>query len=116
MLIFIAVICFIIAVAIGAWRQMCMVYELRMPFNNPLIWRHSRFVRVSTWIATAFFSIVFAYIIAMWISTSIGEFTGKFSFGVLLVTRMFASMFIGAFPAIKRCDKFEAKYASQSDD
>jgi hypothetical protein len=52
----------------------------------------------------------------MWISTSIGEFTGKFSFGVLLVTRMFTSMFIGAFPAIKRCDKFEAKYASQSDD
>ncbi len=114
MLFFIAVICFVIAVAIGAWRQMCGVYELRMPHNNPPIWR-SGFVRVSTWIATTFFSIIFAYIIAMWISTSIGELIGKISFGVLLVARIFASMFIGAFNATKRCDEFEAEYLNQSD-
>ena len=114
MLLLAAIISFVIAVAIGAWRQMCMVYELRMPFNNPLIWRHSSFVRISTWIATAFFSIVFAFIIAMWISSSIGEFTGKFSFGVLLVIRMFTSMFIGAFPAVRKCDEFEAKYVNES--
>ncbi len=93
---------------------MCGVYDLRMPLNNPHIWRRG-FVRFTTWIATAFFSIIFAYIIATWISTSIGELIGKFSFGILLAARIFVSMFIGAFPAIERCDNFEADYASQSD-
>ncbi len=114
MLFLTAIISFVIAVAIGAWRQMCGIYEARMPFNNPPMW-HNGFVRISTWIATAFFSIVFAFIIAMWISTSIGEFIGKFSFGVLLITRWYVSMFIGAFPAVKKCDEFEAKYVSQAE-
>ncbi len=115
MLFLTAIISFVIAVAIGAWRQMCGIYEARMPFNNPPMW-HNGFVRISTWLATAFFSIVFAFVIATWISISIGEFTGKFSFGVLLLMRWYVSMFIGAFPAVKRCDEFEAKYVNNSDD
>ena len=115
MLILIAFVCFTISVAIGAWRQMCGIYEVRMPFNVPSAW-HKGFVRISTWVLTAFFSIVFAYIISDWIFVSIGEFIGKFLFGVLLAARWFVSMLFGAFPAIKKSDAFEAEYANKLED
>jgi hypothetical protein len=112
MLILIAIICFVIAVAVGSWRQMCGIYEAKMPYNVPSAW-HNNFIRIGSWIFVAVLSLIFALIISVWIKNSIGEFIGKFSFGVLLVTRWFFSMFIGGFPAVKKVDEFERKYMDE---
>jgi hypothetical protein len=113
MLIVFAVICFILAVAIGSWRQMCGVYELKMPHNNPPIWRNP-FVRIFTWIISTSLSIIFATILAMWISVEVNDWLGKFSFGVLLLIRWVTSLFFGAYPAYKRCEEFQKTYGKGS--
>ena len=109
MLIFIAIIYFITAVAVGAWRQMCGIYEAKLPYNVPSAWRNG-FFRIGSWIFVAVLSIIFAFIFSSWIYYSVGEFIGQFSFGVLLVTRWFFSMFLGGFPAVKKVDEFEKNY------
>lgn len=100
----VAIFSFVIAVLIGAWRQMCCIYENKLPYNLASLWRNTG-IRIGSWMLTAILSIIFAFICASWIIANVGDFIGKFSFGVLLVTRWFASMFIGAFPAIKHCKK-----------
>ena len=87
----IATICFLIAVPIGAWRQSCIIYENYHAFElGPSAWQHKS-VRTITWFISSILSVVFAYIFATWIMNEVNEFAGKFSFGVLLVTRWFAS-------------------------
>ncbi len=109
MLFLLAIICFILAVAIGAWRQMCSVYALHMPFNCPRIWGNI-FFRVGTWFLSTILSIVFALILAMWIMSEVHELFGAFTFGIFLYSRFLISGFWGAYPAIKRCDEFKNKY------
>jgi len=113
MLIVLAIVCFILAVAIGSWRQMCEVYELQMPHNNPPIWNNA-FVRIFTWILSTSLSIIFAMIFAMWISSEVNDWFGKFTFGVFLLIRWLTSAFIGAYPANKRCEEFHNTYGSGS--
>jgi hypothetical protein len=113
MLIVLAIICFILAVAIGSWRQMCDVYQLHMPFNCPPIWNNA-FVRIFTWILSAMFSLIFATIFAMWISEEVNDWFGKFTFGVFLTIRWLTSGFFGSYPAIKRCNEFKNTYASDN--
>jgi hypothetical protein len=72
MLIVFAIACFILAVAIGSWRQMCGVYEIQMPFNCPRI-LNSVFIKVLTWILSTTLSIIFATILSMWISVEIND-------------------------------------------
>jgi hypothetical protein len=99
------VISFVIAVALGAWRQSCIVYEAQnAAMLGPRAW-YITGVRQITWLITTIFSIVFAFIVATWIGNNIGEFIGKFSFGVLLVFRWFISMAFGAWPAINHLEK-----------
>jgi len=99
------VIIFLIAVALGAWRQSCIVYETHnAPELGPRAW-YTAGIRQITWLITTIFSIAFAFIVATWLSINVGEFIGKFSFGVLLVLRWFISMVIGAWPAINYLEK-----------
>jgi len=113
MLIIFAIICFILAVAIGSWRQMCGVYEIQMPFNCPRIWNNV-FVKILTWILSTTLSIIFATIFAMWISVEINDWFGKFTFGVFLYIRWLTSGFFGGYPAIKRCEEFNNTYATEN--
>jgi len=99
------VTCFIVAVAIGAWRQMCGAYELQMPFNCPRIWHHT-WIKVVTWLLSTSLSIIFAFILSTWIVTEVNEWFGKFTFGVFLYLRWLVSAFIGGYPAIKRSEEF----------
>ena len=85
----------ILAVIIGAWRQNCIFWELMDPYNCPRLWRTSASSIVLTWIATAVFSTIFAFIIATWIVNEVSDFVGRFSFGVLLVARWYISQLIG---------------------
>jgi hypothetical protein len=105
----IAFICFVLAIAVGAWRQMCTVYEHKMPFNNPPIWRKTS-VRVVTWLMSTSLSLIFATIFSLWVSAAVNEWVGKFSFGVFLYMRYVASAFFGAYPALKRCGEFNNEY------
>jgi len=113
MLIVFAIVCFILAVAIGSWRQMCGVYEIQMPFNCPRIW-NSVFVKILTWILSTTLSIIFATIFSMWISVEVNDWFGKFTFGVFLYIRWLTSGFFGSYPAIKRCEEFNNTYASEN--
>lgn len=113
MLLLIATISFIIAVAIGAWRQMCGVYELQMPYNCPPIW-HSKVLRTITWLLSTGLSIVFAMIFANWIIVEVNDLFGKFTFGVFLYVRWMFSAFFGGYPAIKRCEEFANRYATEN--
>ena len=113
MLIAFAIVCFILAVAIGSWRQMCGVYEIQMPFNCPRIW-NSVFVKILTWILSTTLSIIFATIFAMWISVEMNDWFGKFTFGVFLYIRWLISGFFGSYPAIMRCEEFSNTYASEN--
>jgi hypothetical protein len=99
----IGIISMLLAIAIGAWRQSCIVYENRMSYNCPPLWRNP-FARMITWVLTAAFSIVFSALFAFLISRYINDFFGKFSFGGFLVLRWWASMFLGALPARKKAD------------
>ena len=98
-------ICFVVAVAVGAWRQMCGVYEIHMPFNCPSIWRN-KFFRITTWLISTILSLVFALLLSKWVIEIVNEWVGKFSFGVFLYTRWLVSGFIGAYPAMRRCQQF----------
>lgn len=102
---FTALICFVVAVAVGAWRQMCGVYEMHMPFNCPPVWRNT-FFRLITWLVSTILSLVFALLLSMWVIEVVNEWVGKFSFGVFLYTRWLVSGFIGAYPAMRRCQQF----------
>ena len=93
--IMVAVGSLILAVIIGAWRQNCIFWELMDPYNCPRLWRTSASSIVLTWIATAVFSTIFAFIIATWIVNEVSDFVGRFSFGVLLVARWYISQLIG---------------------
>jgi hypothetical protein len=42
----------------------------------------------------------------MWVIEVVNEWVGKFSFGIFLYTRWLVSGFIGAYPAMKRCQQF----------
>lgn len=109
----IAFTCFALAVAVGAWRQMCTVYELKMPFNNPPIWRKTS-VRVVTWLMSTSLSLIFATILSLWVTAALNDWVGKFSFGVFLYIRWLTSAFFGAYPAIKRCEEFDNEYAAEN--
>lgn len=106
---FIAFICFALAVAIGAYRQMCGVYELYLPYNCPPLWQ-STFARVITWSISTVLSIVYAFILAMWVIDTVNDWVGKFSFGVFLVLRWQISALIGAYPAMKRVEEFRKEF------
>ena len=108
MLILIGLICGVIAVFIGAWSQACTVYEVKLPYNCPRHW-HNPLVRLSTWFITAILSIIFAYIFSSWIISNVGDLIGKFSFGILLVARWFASSIFGATPAFKTVEEVLGK-------
>ena len=97
--------CFILAVAIGAWRQMCCAYELQMPFECPRIWNHT-WIKIATWLLSTSLSVIFAFILSTWIVTEVNEWLGKFTFGVFLYLRWLVSAFIGGYPAIKRSEEF----------
>ena len=111
MLFILAITCFILAVAIGSWRQMCGVYEMQMPFNCPRIW-HNTVVRIVTWVLSTLLSIVFAMIFATWIITEINQWFGRFTFGIFLFIRWLLSGFFGAYPAFKRCEEFTNTHAT----
>jgi len=113
MLFAIAIICFLVASALGAWRQMCGFYEVKMQFNTPSAW-DSRFIRIFSWLITTICSIAFSFIAASWIYYSYGEFIGKFSFGVFLFIRWLTSMLIGVYPAFNKHAAFEEKYLGKS--
>jgi hypothetical protein len=50
----------VIAILVGAWRQMCTVLEVRAPFELPSAWR-SVLVRIITWAASTGFSVFFRF-------------------------------------------------------
>jgi len=79
----------VIAILVGAWRQMCIVLEVRAPFELPSAWR-SVGVRLITWAASTGFSVFFAFVVTGWIIANELPL-GPFWFGVLLVLRWFAS-------------------------
>ena len=96
-----AIICFLVAVAVGAWRQSCIVYESNHAAElGPRAWYFTG-VKQTTWLITTIFSIFFAFQIATWVGDNFDEFIGKFSFGVSLMIRWFISMVLGAWPATK---------------
>lgn len=99
-----ALICGVLAVLLGAWRQASGVYELALESNCPKIWKYKT-IKIATWIVTALLSLIFAIVMAKWISLNVGDFIGRFSFGAILAARWIASMLIGLFPANTKCDK-----------
>lgn len=107
---FLAFICFVLAVAVGAWRQKCRVYELHMPINCPSIWRNST-VRVVTWLISTSLSLVFATILSVWVMDVVNEWVGKFSFGVFLFLRWMTSAVFGGSTAIKRVAEFNNEFS-----
>lgn len=104
MLFILALVCFVLAVMIGSWRQSCVIYEVRLPYNLPRYWSYS-YIRILTWLITAALSIIYSFLIASWVIENIGELIGKFSFGVLLLIRWITSNFFGARKAMAVCDQ-----------
>lgn len=84
----------VIAVLIGAWRQMCTVFEAEDPFELPSAWRVPQ-VRLLTWGLSTALSIFFAFAVTDWIVAN-GFPGGKLWFGVILVLRWFASNVVAA--------------------
>jgi hypothetical protein len=99
--IIIGCIMFVLAVYIGAWRQMCSVYAVSLPYNCPSAWRNTM-VRVGTWVLVAIFALAGSFIFSTWIVNNIGDFIGRFSFGVFLAIRWTLSLVLGAIPAHKK--------------
>ena len=114
MLMIIAVLSGLIAVLLGAYRQMCIVYSAEMSYNTPRLW-NSRLARITTWLITATLSIFFGLVIATWIQINIGDFVGKFSFGVLLALRWLLSSIIGGVPAHKKVKEVQNNYLASED-
>ena len=102
--IFVAIVCGVSAVFIGAWRQACDIYERMLPWNCPRIWKNWG-VQMFTWLIVALLSIVFSTVMATLIVLNIGDFIGRFSFGVLLVLRWHVSTLIGGVPATRKIEK-----------
>ncbi|NQV93806.1 MAG: sel1 repeat family protein [Sphingomonadales bacterium] len=89
----------IIAFIIGSWGRVCLYYEMTEPHQMPSLWSSSA-VQVGTFILTAGFSLVFAFIAAGWVSESYGDALGAFSFGVFLVLQWVARSIASAFYVI----------------
>ncbi len=109
----IAIFCFCLATAIGAWRQSCAIYEIHLPYNCPSAWMNPA-VRIVTWMITATLAVISAYVFADLIRDNIGDFVGKFSFGVILVTRWFLSSAFGGMPAYSKSQEIMSQYTSNS--
>jgi hypothetical protein len=86
----VGVVCGYIAFAVGKWRQLCIFFEGKAPFNVPLGWRNP-LIRYGSWLLVLVTSLLFASCLAKLIMESVYPFVGKFSLGVLLMTRWLAS-------------------------
>lgn len=87
------VVCLLSGTAIGAWRQMCGILAIKQEWDAPLAWRNI-LVRSITWVLSTSLSIVGAFYASVLLAPLFGEFGAKFSLGVILLFRWWASMFI----------------------
>lgn len=99
----IALLSFLAAIAIGAYRQMCNVYFVQLPYNCPSSWRSPLF-RFVTWIISTSLSVTYAFILATWIVEEVNVLLGQFSFGVFLSLRWLISVLVGAGPAMRHAE------------
>jgi len=97
----------LLAIAIGAYRQNCIFWENKLPYNCPLLWKTSATFRLLSWLATTLFSILAAFIFATLLVDEASEFVGKFSFGVLLFIRWLTSLLIGQSSAYSQFAEIE---------
>lgn len=101
-MIILGIICFLISIAIGSWRQACSVYAVKYHFNCPRSW-HSPAVKVVSWLMVAILAIAGSFILANWIQLNLNDFLGRFTFGILLLTRWLFSAYFGSYRAHKNC-------------
>ncbi len=69
------------------------IVALKREWDVPLAWRNN-FVRYITWLLSTSLSIVGSLIVVKLLIPLFGELGAKFSFGVILLFRWWASMFI----------------------
>ena len=86
-------VCLFFATGVGAWRQMSQIVALKREWDVPLLWRNM-FVRSITWLLSTSLSILGALFAEKLLAPVFGEFGAKFSFGVILLLRWWASMLI----------------------
>ncbi len=106
---FSALVCFVLAVAIGSWRQMSGVYEKHLSYNCPPAWRNP-IIRIITWLLSTSLSVLFAYALLLSLMISIDDGFGKFVFCLFLFIRLLTSAYFGAYRALKRCEEIARKY------
>lgn len=104
LLFLVALLCVPAAVALGAWRQMCIVYANHMSYNCPPAWRNPA-VKFFTWILTGILTLAFSLIFAYLLAKNIDDQLGRQAFGGFILLRWFASKYFGAFPAQRKSDQ-----------
>lgn len=93
----------LIAFFAGWYRQTCIFWEFHGSWNVPSVWRNAMF-RFFTWTVSTTSSLGFAFILAHLISTEVNDWVGRFSFGVLLVTRWMLSSMVAVSRAQHRLE------------
>ena len=87
------IVCLFVATGVGAWRQMSQIVAQKREWDVPLLW-HNMFVRSITWLLSTSLSIMGALFAERLLAPFLGELGAKFSFGVILLLRWWASMFV----------------------
>lgn len=101
------------AFLLGWYRQTCIFWTAFGAWNVPSAWNSTLF-RLFTWALSTACSLAFAGLIANWIAAEVNDWLGRFSFGILLVSRWMLSSMVAVSRAQAKLEKIENENATHA--